>query len=86
MADGADRRLVGLDNITLILSHVHVVGKNHDGSQWCGLSLFGGDTVIGKQTKESVRCKTLCLMDTQRVCNGAITGLQLHPNVPLTPL
>lgn len=46
----------------------------------------GGDTIIGKQTEESFKCKTLCLMNNQRVCNGTITGLQLHPNVPLTPL
>lgn len=46
----------------------------------------GGGTVIGKQTEKSFKCKTLCLMETQRVCNGTITGLQLHPNVPLTPL
>lgn len=60
-------------------------GKATDGSQWCRLSL-SRDTVIGKQTEKSFKCKTLCLMETRMVCNGAITGLQLHPNVPLTPL
>lgn len=46
----------------------------------------GGGQLLEKKTEKGFKCKTLCLMETQRVCNGTITGLQLHPNVPLTPL
>lgn len=35
-------------------------------------------------TEKSFKCKTICLSETLRVCNGTITGLPLHPNVTLT--
>lgn len=76
MADGADRRLV----LTFMLW-----GKAMKAPRGV-VYHCGGTQLLENRQKRALNEKTLCLMETQRVCNGTITGLQLHPNVPLTPL
>lgn len=72
----------GLENIMCTGAHIYIVGKSRWRLPLVWFIIVGGTQT--QKTQKDFKCKTLCLMKAQRVCNGTITALELHPNVTIT--